>query len=71
MSGANLADDQPWMKDYIDKMMKDKKYVEESYGRIQTQKIFEWAATQVKPTPKAISAEEFTAMVEEHQHHHH
>jgi len=71
MSGANLADDQPWVKDYIDKMMKDKKYVEESYGRIQTQKIFEWAATQVKPTVKPISAEEFTAMVEAHQHHHH
>lgn len=70
MSGANLANDQPWVKDYIDKMMKDKKYVEESYGRIQTQKIFEWAATQVKPTGKAISAEEFTAMVEAHHHHH-
>ena len=71
MSGANLADDQPWVKDYIDKMMKDKKYVEESYSRIQTQKIFEWAAMQVKPTIKPISAEEFTAMVEAHQHHHH
>ena len=71
MGGANLSDDQPWVTDYIEKMMKDKKYVEDSYNRIQTQKIFEWTETQVKPADKDISAEEFTQMVEAHQHHHH
>jgi trigger factor len=71
MGGANLSDDQPWVTDYIEKMMKDKKYVEDSYNRIQTQKIFEWTETQVKPSDKDISAEAFTKMVEEHQHHHH
>jgi trigger factor len=71
MGGANLSDDQPWVTDYIEKMMKDKKYVEDSYNRIQTQKIFEWTETQVRPADKDISAEDFTKMVEEHQHHHH
>lgn len=71
MGGANLSDDQPWVNDYVEKMMKDRKYVEDAYNRIQTQKIFEWAAGQVKPEDKDISAEEFTKMVEEHQHHHH
>lgn len=71
MGGANLGDDQPWVNDYVEKMMKDRKYVEESYNRIQTQKIFEWAVGQVNPADKAISAEDFTKMVEEHQHHHH
>lgn len=71
MGGANLSDDQPWVTDYVEKMMKDRKYVEESYNRIQTQKMFEWAATQVNPADKEISAEDFTKMVEEHQHHHH
>ena len=71
MGGANLSDDQPWVNDYVEKMMKDRKYVEDSYNRIQTQKIFEWAAAQVKPTEQAISAEDFSKMVEEHQHHHH
>jgi trigger factor len=70
MGGANLSDDQPWVNDYVEKMMKDRKYVEDAYTRIQTQKIFEWAETQVKPTDKAISAEDFTKMVEEHKHHH-
>ena len=41
--------DQPWVNDYVEKMMKDRKYVEDAYNRIQTQKIFEWAETQVKP----------------------
>ncbi len=70
MGGANLSDDQPWVADYVEKMMKDRKYVEDAYNRIQTQKIFEWAATQLKPADKDISAEEFTKMVEAHQHHH-
>jgi trigger factor len=70
MGGANLGEDQPWVNDYVEKMMKDRKFVEDSYTRIQTQKIFEWAETQVKPTDKAISAEDFTKMVEEHKHHH-
>jgi trigger factor len=71
MGNNQMADDQPWVTDYIEKMMKDRKYVEDSYNRIQTQKIFEWAASQVKPQDKDISAEEFTKMAEEHQHHHH
>ncbi|MBI3138271.1 MAG: trigger factor [Sphingobacteriales bacterium] len=71
MGGANLSDDQPWVADYVEKMMKDRKYVEDAYNRLQTQKIFEWAATQVKPADKDISADDFAKLVEEHQHHHH
>lgn len=71
MGGANLSDDQPWVTDYVEKMMKDRKFVEDSYNRLQTQKIFEWTAGQVKPVEKEISAEEFTKMVDAHQHHHH
>jgi trigger factor len=71
MGGANLGDDQPWVNDYVEKMMKDRKYVEDAYTRIQTQKIFEWSEGQVKPTDQSISADDFTKMVQEHQHHHH
>jgi trigger factor len=65
------AEQQPWVADYIERMMKDRKYVEDAYNRIQTQKIFEWSETKVKPAEKEISAEDFSRMVEEHQHHHH
>ena len=71
MGMGSLDEEQPWVKDYIEKMMKDRKYVEDTYNRIQGQKIFEWAETQLKPEEKEISAEEFTKLVESHQHHHH
>ncbi|HEV8284762.1 MAG TPA: trigger factor [Chitinophagaceae bacterium] len=71
MGMGALDEDQPWIKDYIEKMMKDRKYIEDAYNRIQGQKIFEWAETQLKPEEKEISVEEFTKMVEAHQHHHH
>jgi trigger factor len=70
-SGASGAEDQPWVNDYIEKMMKDRKWVEDAYTRIQSQKIFEWAEKLVNPTETEISAEDFTKMVEAHQHHHH
>jgi len=72
MGMANALDEeQPWVKDYIEKMMKDRKYIEDAYTRIQSQKIFDWVETQLKPDEKEISVEEFNKMVEAHQHHHH
>lgn len=70
MGMGAMDEEQPWVADYVEKMMKDRKYVEDAFNRIQTQRIFEWAETQINPTDKSISAEEFTKMVEEHQHHH-
>ena len=71
MGGTINDEEQPCIKDYVEKMMKDRKFVEDSYNRIQTQKVFEWAEGQVNANEKPIAMEEFTKMVEEHQHHHH
>jgi len=71
MGTGQVDEEQPWVKDYIEKMMKDRKYLEDAYNRIQGQKIFEWTEAQLNPHEKQISAEEFTKMVEGHQHHHH
>mgnify|MGYP001040580555 CR=1 FL=1 len=68
---APLVEEQDWVNDYVNRMMKDRKYVEESYNRLQSEKIFEWAEQQIKPTSTPISADDFTKMVSEHQHHHH
>ena len=67
----NAGEDQPWINEYVDKMMKDRKYMEDAYHRIQTQKIFEWAESQIKATEVEISMEDFVKMQEEHQHQHH
>lgn len=66
-----LDEEQQWVRDYIDRMMKDKKYVEDAYNRLQTQKIFDWAETQVNAEEAPITKEEFLKMNAEHQHHHH
>ncbi|HJS55103.1 MAG TPA: trigger factor [Chitinophagaceae bacterium] len=71
MGRQSAAEDQPWVDNYIDKMMQDRKYIEDAYNRIQGQKIFEWAETQVKPTEKEIAMEDFVKMQEAHQHQHH
>lgn len=66
-----LDEEQQWVKDYIDRMMKDRKYVDDAYNRLQTQKVFEWAESQVKADETPITKEEFVKMNAEHQHHHH
>ncbi|HEY0356605.1 MAG TPA: trigger factor, partial [Flavisolibacter sp.] len=71
MGMQSLDEEQQWVKDYIDRMMKDRKYVEDAYNRLQTQKIFEWAETQVKAEETAVSKDEFIKMNEQHQHAHH
>jgi len=65
------AEEQPWIADYVNRMMQDRKFVEDTVHRIQTDKVFGWAATQINPTEKVISRDEFQHMQEEHQHHHH
>ena len=38
MGMATMDDEQDWVRDYIDRMMKDRKYVDDAYNRLQTQK---------------------------------
>lgn len=65
------AEEAEWMNDYIDRMMKDRKYVEDAYNRLQTQKLFEFAETKLNATEQVLSKEEFIKMNEEHNHAHH
>ncbi len=71
MQGQVMDEELPWITDYVNKMMQDRKFVEETVHRIQTEKVFEWSEGQVKPAEKIISAADFNKMQEEHQHHHH
>jgi trigger factor len=71
MGMSTLDEEQDWVRDYIDRMMKDKKYVEDSYNRLQTQKLFDWAESRINAEETPVTKEEFIHMNEEHQHHHH
>jgi trigger factor len=65
------GEEQPWVADYINRMMQDRKFVEDAYHRIQTEKVFNWAETQINATEKPVTVDEFTKELEKHQHHHH
>lgn len=71
MGMQSLNEEEGWVRDYIDRMMKDRKYVEDAYNRLQTQKIFDFVASQVTAQETPISKEEFIRMNEEHNHKHH
>ena len=43
-----MDEEQPWINDYVNRMMQDRKFVEDAYHRIQTEKVFEWADTTGK-----------------------
>jgi trigger factor len=68
---GGMDEEQPWMTDYINRMMQDRRFVEDAVQRIRTDKVLGWVETQVRPTEKPISKEEFSKMQDEHQHHHH
>ena len=65
-----LAEEQPWVEEYVNKMMQDRKFIDDSYHRLVTEKIFEWAEQKVQREEKSISVEDFGKLLQEHQHEH-
>jgi len=63
-----MGDNQQWIEDYANRMMQDRKFVEDSYHRISTEKMFTALESQVKATEEAISAEDFASKLHHHQH---
>jgi trigger factor len=59
-----------WLDSYIDRMLQDEQQVESTYRRVITEKIFQWAETQVTPQAQPISVEDFTKILKEHEHQH-
>lgn len=63
-----LGDNQQWVDDYANRMMQDKKFVEDSYHRISADKLFILLEGQVTAKEEAINAEDFAKKL--HHHHH-
>ena len=63
----SLGEDTSWLDTYVDRMMKDEKQIEGSYRRLITEKLFNWAQSQVSAKEEAITLEGLAAI----QHHHH
>src|SRR5688572_25845776 len=65
-----MDEEQPWVEEYLNKMMQDRKFIDDSYYRLRTEKIFDWAEKQVQREEVEIKADEFEKMLHEHQHEH-
>ena len=63
-----LGDNQQWVDDYANRMMQDKKFVEDSYHRISADKLFTCLEGQIIATDEAITMEAFAEKL--HHHHH-
>jgi trigger factor len=63
-----LGDNDQWLNDYANRMMQDRKFVEDSYQRISTEKLFTAVEAEVKAKEESISAEKFADKL--HHHHH-
>lgn len=64
----NMGGDMSWLDSYIDRMLKDEKQVESAYHRLMAEKVFGFAASQVKAKDKKVTSDELVAM--QHNHHH-
>lgn len=67
---VDLSGDNGWMNEYVDKMLKDKKFVEQSYGQVLASKLFRKLEEQVSAKDEKISEEDFAKKLQEHNHHH-
>jgi trigger factor len=70
LGGLPQGGDQPWVEDYVNKMMQDRRFVDETYQRLKTDKMLVWLESQVKPVDQEISIEAFNQLQQEHQHLH-
>lgn len=70
--GAGAAlDGAEWLDSYLDRLMQDEKFVDQTYREMVTQKLFEWAETKVDLKEEEITAEEFAKLPHKHHHHEH
>ncbi len=71
MGGQMPSGDLGWLDGYMDKMMQDKKFVEQTYNQVITDKLFVWAEGQVQYKDEPVSVEEFEKQLAHHREHHH
>jgi trigger factor len=63
-----LGDNDQWLEDYATRMMQDRKFVEDSYQRISTDKLFQAIESNVTVTEEQTSAEKFAEKLQQHHH---
>lgn len=65
-----LNGDESWIDDYTNRMLGDKKFVEDAHGQIRISKLFNQLEKQVNATEQKISEEDFSQLLKKHSHEH-
>ncbi len=63
-----LGDNDKWLEDYAARMMQDRKFVEDSYHRISTDKLFKAIEADITAKEEKIAAEKFAEKLHNHSH---
>ncbi|MCY7423242.1 MAG: trigger factor [Chitinophagaceae bacterium] len=66
--GIQSLDDAPWLDSYAENMLKDKKFIENTYYQIQTTKLFSAIEHKVSVTEQLVTPEELNAKKHNHSH---
>ncbi|HVI46975.1 MAG TPA: trigger factor [Chitinophaga sp.] len=69
--GAAASDGAEWLDSYLDRLLQDEKFVDQTYREMITAKLFDWAETKVKVKEEEIKAEDFVNLPHKHHHHEH
>ncbi|WP_343688831.1 trigger factor [Chitinophaga sp.] len=69
--GAAAADGAEWLDSYLERLLQDEKFVDQTYREMVTQKLFDWAEQKVNVKEEEVTAEEFAKLPNKHHHHEH
>jgi len=61
-------EDAPWLDSYVDSVLKDKKFIENTYFQLQTTKLFNMLEGQVNVNEDSVTPEQLNAMQHHHSH---
>jgi trigger factor len=66
--GNQSAEEAPWLDSYAESMLKDKKFIENTYYQLQTTKLFNQLEQQVNVIEDIVTPEELADMQHNHSH---
>ncbi|WP_143310670.1 trigger factor [Chitinophaga vietnamensis] len=69
--GGAAADGAEWLESYLERLLQDEKFVDQTYREMITQKLFDWAESKVNIKEEEIKAEDFVNLPHKHHHHEH
>ncbi|MDQ0107965.1 trigger factor [Chitinophaga terrae (ex Kim and Jung 2007)] len=69
--GGAAADGAEWLDSYLDRLLQDEKFVDQTYREMITTKLFDLAETKVNVKEEEIKAEDFVNLPHKHHHHEH